>query len=300
MKEFTYFKLASVIILIATTMFGIGFLTHLNGEPISGITYINYGQEGVIVPFNCSGNGLGNSSDCVVKVDDGALPDLSGICVDEVIYVPIPVSYTYESHILSVRYWFSQDWLLDVSPWATGISYSWDYYFNTTDLSDAVIGNLHVLVTPPEPIVDANVTLNVYDINGINIIYVAKGYSDSQGFCHFNLTGLSKGKYSAMSYYYGDNLVYGDCQTWWMNITVLDNGTDPTPTPNNDTNTTNDTNSTVDPNINDTNISIVDAAINDGFPDSVAAAGAGLGDTGIPLVFAALACIASIFIIKRK
>ncbi|GAA5818795.1 MAG: hypothetical protein CfClM3_0796 [Methanobrevibacter sp. CfCl-M3] len=241
-------------------------------DTIFGDFEVHPGQQDAVVVINCTSKTNISAPNFRVWVDDGNL--IHGQLVNGYLTVPIHVELTYADHYYMVDFWKHDPvWSTVVVPWDPVIETNNYYNFdNNTDLRNVKIGNFYIPKTPIIPLPGANVTLHLD--NGVNI----DGSTDEQAYCCFDLSSVDFKQIKTGYVEFAGNETHSACRSHDVPISLaLDNinGTD------NSTNTTNDTD-------NSTNGSIVDAAINDGLVDSVAAAGSGLGDTGLPIAIIAI------------
>ncbi|GAA5818370.1 MAG: hypothetical protein CfClM3_0406 [Methanobrevibacter sp. CfCl-M3] len=294
MKEFSYLKISIIILLMAVAVFGIfSFIASNHAiDTVFGDFEVHPGQQDVVFVINCTSKSNSSAVNYRVRVDDGNI--IHGQLVNGYLTVPLHVELTYVDHYYMVDFWKNDPvWSTVVVPWDPVIAtYNYYNFDNNTDLANVKIGNFHIPKTPIIPLPSANVTLHLD--NGVNI----DGSTDEQGFCNFDLSGVDFKLFKTGYVEFAGNETHSACRSHDVPISlVLDNIN----TTVNDTNTTvNDTNSTV----NDTNSTVNDTNgsvdISNPLEDALTDIGESLPVTGIPVIVGLLACIASIFIIKRN
>ncbi|GAA5818108.1 MAG: hypothetical protein CfClM3_0151 [Methanobrevibacter sp. CfCl-M3] len=121
MKEFSYSKLATIIILIATVFFGAFTLldsNHAVDPSHPGNSIVHPGEENITLIIDCTSASTANRTNLIVRVD--AKTVILGQLIDGICYVPLPVEFTYEDHYYTIDFWkYEPIWYTKVIPWDT-------------------------------------------------------------------------------------------------------------------------------------------------------------------------------------
>ncbi|GAA5819815.1 MAG: conserved hypothetical protein partial [Methanobrevibacter sp. CfCl-M3] len=199
MKEFSYLKLAAIVILLGAGVMSMGILIH-NAHASNYVTVktIKYGlPTPITIPLY--GTAI-NNSESIITIDGTPDPSFIVKFINNAGYINIPRNLTYNDHTLS----FSvnndnYNCYLVIQPWSTKINNGLDIILNkdTEDLTHVLTCSL-VNASSNQPIPGANISFN---LNNKNLSTT----TDEYGNAYFDFSSLDIGNYTGRIEYNGNN-----------------------------------------------------------------------------------------------
>ncbi|GAA5818602.1 MAG: hypothetical protein CfClM3_0617 [Methanobrevibacter sp. CfCl-M3] len=288
-KEFSYLKLATVVLLIASVVFAISCLATNHAANSGGTTNVYYGDTNAVVVMDTYNLGMSPGYEPMINVRDKSngnmITVLNGtVDANQQTIVNLPQSLTFYDLKFEIRLWFNFDWYTHVIPWNTAAIVYFDPLVldnATEDLSNVLVGKLEC---------DNGIPMGKAPVDFKSDSLDLVGLTDEYGNVLFDFTTVPKGTYTGHFEWLGDSAAAAVNSS---DFTVVISNSDDDITNDTTNDTTNSTNDAVN-DTNDTNISI--AGI-DGLLEPFEE----LPVTGTDaFLFGALACLAVLCYVKRK
>ncbi|GAA5818600.1 MAG: hypothetical protein CfClM3_0615 [Methanobrevibacter sp. CfCl-M3] len=242
MKEFSYLKLVTAIILIATSIFAASCLATNHAANSGGTTNVYYGDTNAVVVMDTTQVGLTPGYQPLIRIcnksNDNVISTIFGtVNSNQETIVDLPPNLTYYDLKFEIRLWFNFDWYTHVIPWNTAAIVYFDPLVldnATEDLSNVLVGKLEC---------DSGIPMGKAPVDfksdSLNLV----GLTDEYGAVCFDFTTVPNGTYVGHYEWLGNESAAAvnssDFSVVIGNSSINDTTND----------TTNDT-------VNDTNISI--------------------------------------------